>query len=161
MRLEVGEPFGLGANFGMNNALCGSDDTFDMEHNLGDTPLEGCRDAFMHEGSPSLACEKVFPSPLEHFLVSTFCSQPSFSPELDFDVPIDNFEICDSDVDMGYADNMFHMLGGIFETFESLGNFSGYNAVLDPYCINLGDKPRKILWNAFFVFSLIFLWLFL
>jgi len=37
MRLEVGEPFGLGDNFGMNNALCGLEDTFDMEHNLFDT----------------------------------------------------------------------------------------------------------------------------
>jgi len=27
MRLEVGEPFGLGASFGMNNALCGLEDT--------------------------------------------------------------------------------------------------------------------------------------
>ena len=37
----MGEPFGLGASFGMNNALCGLEDTFDMEHNLVDTPLEG------------------------------------------------------------------------------------------------------------------------
>ena len=38
----MAEPFRLGANFGMNNALCGLEDTFDMEHNLLDTPLEGC-----------------------------------------------------------------------------------------------------------------------
>ena len=68
-------------------------------------------------------------------------------------MPIDNFEICDSNVDVGYADNIFHMLGGNVETFESLGNFSGYNAALDSYYIKLVDKPRKILWNAFFVFS--------
>ena len=37
MRIEVGESFGLGASFGMNNALCGLEDTFDMEHNLFDT----------------------------------------------------------------------------------------------------------------------------
>jgi len=37
--LEVGEPFGLGASFGMNNSLCGLEDIFDMEHNLVDTPL--------------------------------------------------------------------------------------------------------------------------
>ena len=43
----------------MSNALCELEDTFDMEHNLVDTPLEGCRDIFMHEGSPSLACENV------------------------------------------------------------------------------------------------------
>ena len=54
MRLEVGESFGLGASFGLNNALCGLDDTFGMEHNLVNTPLEGCRDVFVHEESPSL-----------------------------------------------------------------------------------------------------------
>ena len=76
MGLEVGEPVGLGASFGMNNALCGLEDTFDMEHNLVDTPLEGCRDVFMHEGSSSLPCENVLPSAFEHSYVSTFCSQP-------------------------------------------------------------------------------------
>jgi len=54
IRLEVGKPFGLGPSFGMKNALFGMEDTFDMEHNLADTPLEGCRDVFMHEESPSL-----------------------------------------------------------------------------------------------------------
>ena len=83
-------------------------------------------------------------------------SQPSFSPELDFDVPIDNFEICDSNVDMGNENTMFHMLGGNVETFEFLGNFSGHNATLDPYCINLVDKPRKIMWSTFFDFSFVF-----
>jgi len=54
---------------------------------------------------------------------------------------------------MGYDDNMLNMLGGNTETFESLGNYSGYDAALDSYCINLVDKPRKILWNTFFAFS--------
>ena len=45
------------------------------------------------------------------------------------------------------------MLGGNVETFESLGYFSGYDAALDPYCINLVGKPRKILWNTFFISS--------
>jgi len=74
MRLGVGEPSALGASFGMNNSLCGMEDTFDMEHNLVDTPLEGCRDMLVHEGSPSLVCDDVFPSPLENSHVSTFCS---------------------------------------------------------------------------------------
>jgi len=54
IRLEVGGPFGLAASFDMNNILHGLEDTFDMEHNLADTPLEGCQDVFMHEGSPSI-----------------------------------------------------------------------------------------------------------
>jgi len=45
------------------------------------------------------------------------------------------------------------VLGGNVETFESLGIFSGYDAALDPYCIYVVDKPRKILWNTFFAFS--------
>jgi len=44
------------------------------------------------------------------------------------------------------------MPGGSVETIESLGDFSGYSAALNPYCINLVDKPRKILWNAFLAF---------
>jgi len=151
--LEVGECFTLVARFGMNNACCGLEDTFNMEQNLVDTPLEECRDAFVHEESLNLACDNVLPSLLDSSHVYTFCSQPSFSPELDSDVLIDNFEICDSNVDMGYKDNMFNTLGGNFKTFESLGYFSGYDAAFDPYCLYLVDKLRKILWNAFFVFS--------
>jgi len=48
---------------------------------------------------------------------------------------------------------MFNMLGGNIETFGSLGNFNGYDTALDPYCINLVDKSRKILWITFFTFS--------
>ena len=42
MGLEVVELFGLDANFGMNNVLCGLEDTFDIGHSLVDAPLEGC-----------------------------------------------------------------------------------------------------------------------
>ena len=44
MGLEVAEPFGLGASFGMDNASCGFEDTLDREHNLVDTLLKGCRE---------------------------------------------------------------------------------------------------------------------
>jgi len=145
----------------MNNALFGLEDTFDIEHNLVDTPLEGCHDIFRHEESLSIACENVLPSPLEHSHVSNFCSQPSLSPEYTYDLPVDNFEICDSNVDMGYVDNMFHILGGNVETFQSIGNFSGYNAVLDPYCINLVDKLEKSCGTLSLFSLMIFLWLFL
>ena len=137
----------------MNNACYGLEDTFDMEHNLVNTPLEGCRGVFVHEESHSLACDIVLPSPIDNSRVSTFCSQPSVSPEYSVDVPKDISELCDSNMDMGYADNMFHMFGGNVETFESLGNYSGYDVTLDPYCIYLVDKPKNILWNTFFTFS--------
>ena len=91
----MGEPFGLGASFGMNNALGGLETSFDEVHNVVDTPLEGCNDMFMHEGSPSLCSNHVFPNPLEHFHYSFMCSQPSLFPELDFDVPKDISNLCD------------------------------------------------------------------
>jgi len=71
-----------------------------MVHNPVDTPLEGCHDMLVHKGSPSLVCYDVIPNPFEHSHVYPVCSQPSLFPELDFDVPIDNVEICDSNVDM-------------------------------------------------------------
>ena len=76
-------------------------------------------------------------------------SQPSLSsPEYVFDVPIDNYEICESNVDLGNEDHMLNLRGGNVENFESLGSLCGYDAALDPYCINLEDKPRKIMWNT-------------
>jgi len=80
-------------------------------------------------------------------------SQPSFSSDHSFDVPNDISKLCDSNIDMGNEDNVLNMLGGNVDTFMSLGNFSGYDAALDPHCINLVDKPRKIMWNTFFDFS--------
>ena len=114
MGLEVDEPFGLNASFGMNNDLRGFEGTLGREHNLVDTPLEGCREVFVHEGSPSFAYENVIPSSLEHSHVSTLCSPPSSSsPELDLDVPNDIFKLCESNVNLGHENNMFHMLGTI------------------------------------------------
>ena len=82
-------------------------------------------------------------------------SPPSFSsPELAFDVPNNNIsEINDSNVDLGHESRMLNLLGGNNETFESLGFFRGYDAALDPYCIDLEDLPRKIMWHAFVTFS--------
>ena len=74
-------------------------------------------------------------------------------PRVRFRCGHDNFEICDSKVDMGYADNMFNMLGANVENFESLGSLCGYDATLDQYCIDLVDMPRKIMWNTIFDFS--------
>ena len=62
--LEVGEPFGLVARFGMNNACCGLETRFEEVHHLDKTSLEGCHDMFVHEGSPSLVCHDVIPNSL-------------------------------------------------------------------------------------------------
>jgi len=64
--LEVGESFGLGVSFNMDNALCGLGDTIEEVHNLVDTPLEGYRDLFVRKGSSSLSYENVIPNLLEH-----------------------------------------------------------------------------------------------
>jgi len=112
MGLEVGEPFGLVASFGMDNACCWLETSFDEVHNLVDIPLEGCHDMFVHEGSSSLGSNHIIPNSLEHSHVSTFCSQPSLLAEFHFDVPIDNFVICDFNVDLGNANNMLNVLGG-------------------------------------------------
>ena len=81
-------------------------------------------------------------------------SQPSSSsPELAFEVPIDISKICESNVDVGNKDHMLNLLGGNVENFESLGSLCGYDAALDPYCIDLVDLPMKIMWNTFVTFS--------
>ena len=109
----------------------------------------------MHKGSPSLAYENVIPSSLEHSHVSTLCSPPSSlsSPKLHLAAPKDISTICDFNVDLGHENNMFNVLGGNVDHFESLGYLSGYDAALDSYCIDLVDKPRKIMWNTIFDFS--------
>ena len=48
---------------------------------------------------------------------------------------------------------MLNLFGENNENFESLGFLCGYDAALDPYCIDLVDLPRKIMWHAFFNFS--------
>jgi len=103
----------------------------------------------VHEGSPSLSCDNVIPNSLERSHASPMLSQQLFSPEHYFDVPNDISKLSDSNIDLGRE----NMLGGSDENFGSLGYFSGYDAALDPYCIYLVDKPRKIIWNTFFDFS--------
>ena len=67
-------------------------------------------------------------------------------------------KLYDSNVDMGNVENVLNTLGGSAFTFRYLGNFSGFDAALDPYCIYLVDNPRKVMWNPFFNLLLPFLW---
>ena len=90
-----------------------SEDILDEAHDLDEAPLEGSRDVFMHEESPWLGFDDIaLPNPLEHTHVSPTCSQPSISPECSLDAPVDNHNICDSNVDLGLEDNEFNVLGG-------------------------------------------------
>jgi len=125
-----GEPFGYDARLNRNSACLELEDAFDVVYNLVDTPLEGCRDMLMHEGPLSLGCDDVMPILLENSHVSLMCAQPLFSPEYSVDVPNYISKLCDYNVDMGYADNMFNILGGNVENFESVGYLCGYDAAL-------------------------------
>ena len=116
LALPLAQSFGYAANLGMDSALCGLEETHEWKYNLVYTPLEGCQDLFVHEGSSSLIYENVIPNSHEPYHVSTMCSLPSSpSPKLAFDVPIDNSEICEPNVKMGHEDNMINLLGGIMK----------------------------------------------
>ena len=72
-----------------------------------------------------------------------FCVHNLFFPQYSVDVSKIIFKLCESNMDLGYDDNMLNIIGGSDETIESLGSLCGYDAALDPYCINLVNKPRK------------------
>ena len=146
----MGEPFGFDARFDVSDACFKSEDILDEVHDLDETPLEGSRDVFMHEESPSLGCNNVLPNPLDHSHVSPICSLPSPSTKYYIDAPISNPMIFDANVDLGYEDNMFSMLGGNVDDYVSLGYFRGYDPSIDPYCVCLEDLSRKITWTTFF-----------
>ena len=76
-------------------------------------------------------------------------------------MPNNNFELNESNIDLGHESHMLNLLGGNNAIFESLGYFRGYDAALDTYCIDLVDLPRKIMWHTFFNFSFDFLGLLL
>jgi len=150
----VGEHFGFDARFDVSNVCFESEDIFYKVHDLVSTPLEECRDECAHEESPNLGFNNVIsPNPFDHLHVFPTCSQPPISLEYSLHAPINNPKICDSKVDLEHAGKMFAMLGENVDNFISLGYFFGHGASLDPYCIFLVDKPRKIIWNTFFGFS--------
>ena len=114
-------------------------------------PLEELHDIFIHKKSPSLGFDdSVIPNPLDHSHVSPMYLRPSHYPKCDIVEPIDNSMICNANIDLGCDDKMFNILGGNIDNFLSLGYFSGYNASLDPYCMCLGDLPKKIMWSTIF-----------
>ena len=101
--------------------------------------MEGSRDVFMHEESPSLGFHDIaLPNSLDHSHVSPKYSQPSISLQYSLDAPIGNPKICESKVDLGHAGKTFTMLSGNVDNFLSLGYFCGYDASLDLYCTFLG-----------------------
>ena len=82
-------------------------------HNLDKTPLEGSHDVFVCEESPSLGFDdSVIPNLLDHSHILPICSLPFSCPEYDLVEPINNLMIFDANVDLGYEDNEFNVLGG-------------------------------------------------
>jgi len=76
--------------------------------------------------------------------------QPSQFLEYYLDEPINNFLICEANIDLGYEDNMFSMLGGNVDDYVSLGYFRRYDPSIDPYCVCLRNLPKKVMWTIFF-----------
>jgi len=58
--------------------------------------------------------------------------------------------IFDANVDLGYEDNEFNVLGGIVDDYVSLCYFRGYDPSIDPYYACLEDLPRKVMWTMLF-----------
>jgi len=151
--------FGEVARFDVLDVCFESEDTLKEVYDLVKTSLEGSRDVFLHEESPSIGSDdSVIPNLLDHFHASPICSLSPPSPEYYTDTPIENPLIFDANVDLGYAVNIINMLGGNANNFVFLGCFSGFNASLDPYYMYLEDLPRKITWTTFFNPSFDFLW---
>jgi len=72
----------------------------------------------MHKESPSIGFYNiVLPNPLDYSHILPMYLQPSPSLEYYINVPIDNAMICDANVNFGYEDNMFNMLGGNVDNF--------------------------------------------
>jgi len=76
--------------------------------------------------------------------------QPSISPKYSLDAPVDNPNICDFNVDLGYEDNEFNVPGGNVDDHASFGYFKAYDPSIDPYYVCLEDLARKIIWSTFF-----------
>ena len=76
--------------------------------------------------------------------------QPSISPKYSLDAPVDNPNICDFNVDLGYEDNIFSMLDRNVQDYLSTGYLRGYDPSIDLYCVRLEDLPRKIMSSTFF-----------
>ena len=66
--------------------------------------------------------------------------------------------ICNANDDLGFVDNMSSTLSGSGDNYVSLGYFGGYDPYIGPYCVCLGDLPRKIIWTTLFNHSYDFLW---
>jgi len=150
MGLEVGKPFGVVARCSALDACFKSEDILDEVSDLVETTLEGSRDVFMHEESPSPGCNNVLPNPLDH---SHVCSLPSQSPQYYLDEPINNFLMCDANVSLGFVNNMFSILSGNVDDYVSLGCFRGHDPSIDPDYACLKDMPKKVMWTMLFTAS--------
>jgi len=116
----VDEHFGLVAKFDVDTVYYESEDTYNVVHNLVETPLVGCCEVHVREESFNLVFNYVFPNPLDHSHDSPMCSHPLTSLEYYFNVAIDDLMICNSNADLGYEDNMFHIVNGNVYNFLSL-----------------------------------------
>jgi len=85
------------------------------------TLLEGSYDVFMYEESPGLSFDNVFSNLLDHAHALCLCSLPFPSLEFCIEKRINSHVMCGSHLDMGYEDNVFHVLGRSVDDQLSLG----------------------------------------
>jgi len=124
MGLEVGEPFGVVAEFSVVDACFESEDTLDAVDDLVEVCLEGSCDLFQHKESHSHGCPSDLLNPLDCSHAYPLSSLPSHSLECYIDVPISSPTICGAAMDLGY-ENMFSMVGRNVDDYVFLGYFRG------------------------------------
>ena len=71
-------------------------------------------------------------------------------PKYFIDRPIENLTIFDTNVDFGYENNVFDILGGNTDNYVSQGYLRGHDPSIDPHCVCLHELPKKITWTTFF-----------
>jgi len=82
---------------------------------------------FTYKESPSLGCNNVFPTLLDHSHVSPICSLSPPTPKYYLDALVDNFMIYNANVDLSNENNLFSMLNGNVDEYVSLCYFRGYD----------------------------------
>jgi len=60
--------------------------------------------------------------------------------------------IC-ADMDLGYKNDMFSMLGGNVDDYVFLGYFRRFDLLIDPYCVCLENLPKKVLLTTYILQS--------
>ena len=109
--------------------------------------------------SPLALVMMIFsPNPLYDSFVFLICSKPLFFHEYYFDEPIDNPMLYDSNVDLGYQDDMFDVLHRNANHILSLGYYNGHDASLIHIAYTQWISAEKSCRTLSWISLLDFLW---